>query len=110
MCWGGKITTVTAGNKDTPFVAAAAVHPAMIDAKDAPPLAIPICILASGDEDQDALKAFEKKIKIEGCHIETFDDQVHGWMSARADLESERVRGEFERGYGVLLGWFGTYL
>merc|ERR1711964_33638 len=50
---------------------------------------IPLCMLASNDE----LKK----------HVEIFGDQIHGWMAARADLEDERVKSEYERGYKTLL-------
>ena len=43
-------------------------------------------------------------------HVETFGDQVHGWMAARGDLENERVRKDYERGYGVLLEFYHEHL
>lgn len=81
----------------------------MVDPADAAKITIPMCMLASKDEDGEAVKAFEGKLGGEK-YVETFGDQVHGWMAARADLEDGRVRGEYERGYGVLLAWFGKYL
>lgn len=67
---------------DTPFSAAAEVHPAMVDSNDAKGITIPLCMLASKDEDRDAVKKFEEELKVPK-HVETFDDQVHGWMAAR---------------------------
>ncbi len=81
----------------------------MVDPADAEKITIPIAVLASGDEDPELLKNFGEALKVEK-HEETYGDQVHGWMAARADLEDQRVRSEFERGYGVLLTWFHKYL
>ncbi|MCJ1248200.1 hypothetical protein MMC30_005417 [Trapelia coarctata] len=101
MCWGGKIVSLTA-QSGTPFSAAAEVHPAMVDPKDAERITVPVCMLASKDEDPEAVKGFETNLKV-ASHVETFGDQVHGWMAARADLKDERVRQEYERGYKILL-------
>lgn len=67
---------------DTPFSAAAEVHPAMVDPKDAEGITVPFCMLASGDEDAETVKKFGEALKVSN-HIETFSDQVHGWMAAR---------------------------
>ena len=67
-------------------------------------------MLASGDEDADAVKAFGNNLTAADKHIETFGDQVHGWMAARADLEDEKVRKEYERGYQVLLDFYHKHL
>ncbi|KAK3167653.1 hypothetical protein OEA41_010780 [Lepraria neglecta] len=108
MCWGGKIVSLTA-QPGTNFSAAAEVHPAMVDPKDAKDIKIPVCMLASGDEDADAVKKFGEALSVPN-HIETFSDQVHGWMAARADLENEKVKKEYERGYQVLLDFYHKHL
>lgn len=83
----------------------------MVDPADAKGIKIPLCMLASGDEDANAVKAFGENLPTSGQqHIETFADQVHGWMAARADLEDERVRKEYERGYQVLLDFYCRFL
>ena len=64
------------------FKAAAECHPAFIDPDDAKEVKIPIAILASKDEDVEAVKAFEANLKVKN-HVETFSDQPHGWMAAR---------------------------
>lgn len=64
------------------FSAAAGVHPAMVDPNDAKGITIPLCMLASGDEDKEAVKKFEEALNVPK-HVETFADQVHGWMAAR---------------------------
>ena len=78
---GVKIVSLTA-QQGTPFKAVAEVHPAMVDPNDAKGITVPICMLASKDEDADAVKGFEKELKVKS-HVETFADQVHGWMAAR---------------------------
>jgi len=60
----------------TPFKAAAEVHPSMIDPTDALSITIPIAILASGDEDAEAVKDFVQALKV-SHYSETFSDQVH---------------------------------
>lgn len=66
----------------TAFSAAAEVHPAMVDAADAKGFKIPVCMLASKDESADDVKAFQEALTVPN-HVETFKDQVHGWMAAR---------------------------
>ena len=87
----------------------AEVHPAMVDPNDAKGIHVPLCMLASGDEDAHAVEEFSKTLTVEK-HIETFGDQLHGWMAARGDLENERVKKEYERGYEVLLNFYCKHL
>lgn len=81
----------------------------MVDAADAKGFQIPVCMLASGDESADDIKAFEEALQVPK-HVETFSDQVHGWLAARADLENPRVKEEYERGYKTLLEFYSKYL
>lgn len=81
----------------------------MIDAEDATKISIPMCILASQDEAVSDVEGFEKALTGEK-HVEIFKDQVHGFMTARADLEDEKVRKEYERGYATLLDFFAKHL
>ena len=62
----------------TPFTAAAA----MVDPSDARGITIPLCMLASRDEDANAVEEFGEALT-GPRHIETFGDQVQGWMAAR---------------------------
>lgn len=66
-------------------------------------------MLASNDELKEDVEKFEKNLKGEK-HVEIFGDQIHGWMAARADLEDERVKSEYERGYKTLLEFFAKHL
>jgi dienelactone hydrolase len=109
FCWGGKIVSLTTGTPSTPFVAAAECHPAMVEPADALNISIPLILLASKDEDAEAVKKFEANLKGEK-YVETFGDQIHGWMGARSDLENSRVKEEYERGYKTVVEFFGKYL
>lgn len=84
------------------FKAGAEVHPAMVSADDAKGISIPIAMLASKDEPAEDVEKFEKALT-GPKHVETFGDQVHGWMAARAELKDANVKKEYERGYKVLL-------
>jgi hypothetical protein len=66
-------------------------------------------MLASGDEPVEDVEKFKENLKVVN-HVETFGDMVHGWMTAKGDLGDERKKGEYERGYKVLLEFFGKYL
>ena len=103
-CWGGKIVSLTVAQDGTPFKAAAECHPGMVDPADAKAIKIPIALLASGDEPEDAVKQFGEALT-GPQHVETFKDQVHGWMAARGDLADPHARQGYERGYKVLLDW-----
>jgi dienelactone hydrolase len=105
-CWGGKVASLI-GATDL-FKAVATCHPAMIEPKDAENVKVPMIMLPSMEEDADAVDKFEKTLKVPH-HVETFSDQVHGWMAARADLEDDRVREEYVRGYKLLLKFFGEH-
>ena len=81
----------------------------MVDPNDATGITVPLCMLASKDENVDDVKAFENALKVPN-HIETFEDQIHGWMGARGDLKNPRVKGEYERGYKTLLDFYHKHL
>ena len=103
-CWGGKMVSL-ASAPGTPFKAAAQTSPAMVDPKDAEKISIPMCVLASKDEPADDVKKYEQNLK--GVkHVETFDTQLHGFMSARADFKDQGVLKEYERGYKTVLTFF----
>lgn len=107
-CWGGKVVALTSA-AGTPWKVAAQVHPAMISTDDATKITIPFCSLASEDENADDHKAFGEALKVDK-HIETFADQIHGWMSARSNLEDKHCAAEYERGYKIVLEFYGKYL
>ncbi|RAL66000.1 hypothetical protein DID88_005661 [Monilinia fructigena] len=108
FCWGGKIVSLTTSAPTNPFVVAAESHPAMVDSKDALNIKIPLILIASKDEDAEEVKKFEANLTGEK-HVETFGDQIHGFMAARSNLEDERVKSEYERGYKTLIDFFGKH-
>jgi len=109
FCWGGKIVSMATSAPTNPFKAGAQCHPAMVDPSEAEKISIPMCMLASKDEPVEDVKKFEATLK-GPKHVEIFEDQIHGWMTARGDLEDEKVKKEYERGYKTLLEFFGKYL
>lgn len=104
FCWGGKIANLSS-QKGTPFGAAAACHPAMVDPEDAPKVTIPIALLPSKDEDKEAVEKYKEALKVKNM-VKYYPDQIHGWMAARSDLEDEKVKKQYEDGYRTVLHWF----
>ena len=51
------------------------------------------------------MKEFEDTLSVPK-HVETFKDQIHGWMAARSDLKDPRVQEEYTRGYKTVLDFF----
>lgn len=81
----------------------------MVDPNDAKGITIPLCMLASGDENADAVKGFKENLQVKNF-VDTYSDQVHGWMAARGNLEDPRVKSEYERGYKALLDFYHEHL
>jgi len=65
-------------------------------------------MLASKDEDAEAVKKFEANLT-KDKYVEIFSDQIHGWMAARGDLDNPRVKEEYERGYKTVLEFFAKH-
>lgn len=42
-------------------------------------------------------------------HIERLDDQLHGWLSARTDLEGEKVRKSLKEDIKTVLEFLGKH-
>lgn len=104
-CWGGKMTSLIAGKEGSRFQAAVQTSPAMVDPGDAANVKIPMMMLASKEEPAEDVKKYDEALKVTK-HVETFGDQVHGFMSARADLKNSKVKQEYERGYKLALQFF----
>lgn len=109
FCWGGKVVSLVTSSAENPFAVGAEVHPAMVDPKDAASIRVPLIMLASKDENAADVTEFESKLT-GPHHVETFADQIHGWMAARADLSVERNKAEYSRGYKLLVEFFGKHL
>ena len=74
----------------------------MVDPNDAKGFKVPVCMLASGDENPDDVEGFKKNLSVES-HVETFKDQLHGWMAARY-VDSDPLGWTYQR------VWFGGWL
>ncbi|KAI1632580.1 alpha/beta-hydrolase [Biscogniauxia mediterranea] len=108
-CWGGKVVSLVTSNPDTVFKAGVECHPAMVDPADAAKIKVPLALLASKDENPADVEQFEKNLT-GPKHVETFPDQIHGWMAARSNLEDERVKAEYVRGYETVLKFLAQYV
>jgi hypothetical protein len=71
-----------ATTEGTPFAAGAEVHPSIMEAKDGLGVTVPLCVLASQDEDPNLIKEFEANLKVPK-YVEIYDKVPHGWLSAR---------------------------
>jgi dienelactone hydrolase len=80
----------------------------MVDPADADGVRVPFALLASGEEPPETVKEFEARLQT-AHHVQTFADQVHGFMSARADLSDTRVKDEYSRGYKTVLEFFSKH-
>lgn len=127
FCWGGKIVNLSSFEGSL-FKVAAAAHPAMVAGDDAKGVIIPYAMLPSKDEDKSEVEKWQQNIKTPnivewfpdqvslirryilscGCRLMAF--QVHGWMAARGDLEQEKVKKEYERGYKLVLDFFHKHM
>jgi dienelactone hydrolase len=108
FCWGGKVVSLISG-PDTLFKATAQAHPGMLDVADAPKITIPTCLLASKEEAAELVEDWGRALTVDK-DIRRFEEQVHGWMSAKGNLEDEKCRKEYENGYRIFLEWFAKYL
>ena len=103
-CWGGKITNLVSQHGSR-FKAAASCHPAMVDSSDAPGITIPFLMLPSQGEEKEAVEKWQQSIKAKHSVV-WFQDQVHGFMAARGDLEDKNVVAAYEKAYLIVLNWF----
>ncbi|KAJ5338207.1 hypothetical protein N7452_004935 [Penicillium brevicompactum] len=103
-CWGGKISSLSAGKDNKIFKAAVQCHPAMLDPADAAEVKVPMALLASKDEHMGDVAAYKANLKVPN-HVETFSSQSHGWMAARSNLSDTHVQKEYARGYQTILGF-----
>lgn len=77
----------------------------MVDPADAPKVTIPIILLPSKDEDKSAVEKYEQALTVKH-EVKFYDDQVHGFMAARGDLNDANVKQKYEDAYQTLLHWF----
>lgn len=110
FCWGGKIVSVTSASPDTPWSVGVQSSPAQVDPEDAKKIQIPMMMLASEGEDADTVRKFGEALATREKVVERFGEQIHGWMSARAELGDEGKRAAYEKGYAMVIEFVGKYL
>jgi len=111
LCWGGKVAVLGSIGEPALFHATGQAHPGGLDKEDAKALTVPHICLASKDEAKDVVADYAEILsKHQGSIVETYDKMFHGWMGARANLEDEENRKEYERGYRQVAGFFSRYL
>ncbi|EEB07937.1 dienelactone hydrolase [Schizosaccharomyces japonicus yFS275] len=110
-CWGAKVLT-THPFKGVSGVAMA--HPSFLDPLDARNVLAPVYMIATSDEDKNAVEGFKREFASSPfhsqSHFEVFDDMHHGFMAARADLTNPANRSRFDEGYRKFIGFFETVL
>jgi dienelactone hydrolase len=87
---------------------------------DAKAINIPHIVLASNGEDEKAVAEYKEVLVGEGKpgYVETYADQHHGWMGARANLSNARNKASeltkisllMSRSYNKIAEFFGKYL
>lgn len=83
-----------------------------LDAQDAEALSVPYICLASPGEPADVVAQYKEILSRPGKVgvVETYETMFHGWMGARAKLDDEQNRAEYERGYTQVGEFFEKYL
>ncbi|KAF8758458.1 Dienelactone hydrolase family [Rhizoctonia solani] len=108
FCWGGKVVTVAAGTGKTD--AAVAIHPAMLDVKDADNLKVPLGIFPSKDEPieeyEKIIKSISNKDFASKNAYKVYPNMHHGWAAARANLDDPENKKEYEDVYGTAVTFF----
>ena len=77
----------------------------MVDPADAPKITIPILCIPSKDEDKDAHDKYEQALEVKN-RVEWFNNDIHGFMAARSNLENESEKKSYELAYSILSDWF----
>ncbi|EJD04229.1 uncharacterized protein FOMMEDRAFT_19489 [Fomitiporia mediterranea MF3/22] len=110
LCWGGKVAILTGSKENTPFDAVATFHPAMLSADDADNLRVPLGLFISNDEPKAEYDKMIEKLKqkpyADKIAYKHYANMFHGWAAARANLEDEENRKEFEDAYTNLTAFF----
>lgn len=112
MCWGGKVAILSGSNKYPIFDAVAALHPAMLSADDANNLAVPLGLFISKDEPKEEydnmIQRLSNKPFADQIAYKLYPNMFHGWAAARADLENDENKKEFEDVYSRLKDFFSS--
>lgn len=73
---------------------------------------MPYICLASPGEPADVVAQYKEILSKPGSAsvVETYSTMFHGWMGARAKLNDETNRAEYERGYNQAAEFLGKHL
>ncbi|KAK6535869.1 hypothetical protein TWF281_000119 [Arthrobotrys megalospora] len=96
LCFGGKVVALMS-RENTQYLVSGQAHPSFMATEDPASVAIPHICLASKDEDAEKI-AIYKTVLGERGYVETYPDNIHGWMGTKADLEDPIKRKSFEKG------------
>ncbi|EPS36433.1 hypothetical protein H072_10024 [Dactylellina haptotyla CBS 200.50] len=105
LCFGAKVVALTS-REGTPFVVSGQAHPSSMAPEDPKLISIPHICLASKAEDVAAIENYKATINGES-HVETYSDNIHGWMGGRANLLNADEKAAFEKGYKQVATFFG---
>jgi len=94
---------------DSPWAVAGQSSPAFVDAEDAAKTTVPMLMIGSKDESAEDIKKYEANLKVDK-HVEINTTQIHGFMTARGNLEDAETRKEYELGYETVLKFFAKHL
>ncbi|KAK6532071.1 hypothetical protein TWF694_003233 [Orbilia ellipsospora] len=108
LCFGGKVVAITS-REGTRFTVSGQAHPSMIVPDDPKLIVIPHICLASKGEDVAAIENYKNSINKES-HVETYSDNIHGWMGAKANLLNPEEKAAWVKGYKQVATFFGKYL
>jgi len=81
----------------------------MLGPNEAASIEMPHLMISSHDEDAEVVKKFRDGLSVPK-HFERFDDQVHGFMTARTDLDNEKVKAEYEKAYKLVIAFFDKHV
>ena len=107
-CWGGYVSNFLLG-ASSPFSACVQLHAGWPGKEIAESVIVPILALNSKDEPETQYAHFKPHLKVE-ARFEHFPTMLHGWMSARGDLQKSEVLKAFQKGYDMLVEWFDRFL
>ncbi|KPM44950.1 hypothetical protein AK830_g1661 [Neonectria ditissima] len=116
LCWGGKVAILACGQgnegQGRKLKASGTAHPGGLDPEDARKTNVPHLLLASPGESADKVAECKKILSSPGYTGEaiTYHTMFHGFMGARANLEDEANRNEYERGYKQVAEFFLKHL
>ncbi|KAK6357690.1 hypothetical protein TWF718_001998 [Orbilia javanica] len=108
LCFGGKVVALMS-RKDTPYLVSGQAHPSFIADEDPKLITIPHICLASKDEDPEKIANYKTALGERG-YVDTFPENIHGWMGTKADLVDSQKRESFDKGYHQVSDFFRKYL